>query len=135
MEYYVSTALSHDRGEGAEPGCGFLPLGVELKTVSEDPELVGLSDGLFTLPFLKQSKEDSTGLYASGFQVEDLASLQQKAGEGGQASPQSELQVADSDRNLIDLTIKDFGVAAEKPAIPSAISRFTPPTQTSVEFL
>ena len=44
----------------------------ELKTVSEDPELVRLSDGVFTLAYLKESKEDSIGLHASGFQIEDL---------------------------------------------------------------
>jgi catechol 2,3-dioxygenase-like lactoylglutathione lyase family enzyme len=86
----------------------------ELKTVSEDPELVRLSDGVFTLAFLKESKEDSTGLHASGFRVEDLGKVAQKSKKGGQASPQSEAQVADPDQNLIDLTTKDFGLAPEK---------------------
>ena len=90
----------------------------ELKTVSEDPELVRLSDGVFTLAFLKKSKEGSEGLYASGFQVEELESVQEKSEKGGQASPQSEAQVADSDHNLIDLTTKNFGVAAEKTRYP-----------------
>jgi catechol 2,3-dioxygenase-like lactoylglutathione lyase family enzyme len=90
----------------------------ELKTVSEDPELVRLSDGVFTLAFLKESKEGSEGLYASGFQVEELESVQEKSEKGGQASPQSEAQVADSDHNLIDLTTKNFGVAAEKTRYP-----------------
>ena len=90
----------------------------ELKTVSEDPELIRLSDGVFTLALLKERNEESTGLHASGFQVENLGSVQEKSGKGGQASPQSELQVADSDHNLIDLTTKDFGVAAEKTAYP-----------------
>jgi catechol 2,3-dioxygenase-like lactoylglutathione lyase family enzyme len=90
----------------------------ELKTVSEDPGLVRLSDGVFTLAFLKESKEDSQGLYASGFQVQELESVQQKSEKGGQASPQSESQVSDSDHNLIDLTTKDFGVAPEKTRYP-----------------
>jgi catechol 2,3-dioxygenase-like lactoylglutathione lyase family enzyme len=90
----------------------------ELKTVSEDPELVRLSDGVFTLAFLKKSKEGSQGLHASGFQVEELESVQQKSEKGGQASPQSEAQVADSDHNLIDLTTKNFGVAPEKTRYP-----------------
>jgi catechol 2,3-dioxygenase-like lactoylglutathione lyase family enzyme len=90
----------------------------ELKTVSEDPELVRLSDGVFTLAFLKESKKGSEGLHASGFQVEALESVQQKSAKGGQASPQSEAQVADSDHNLIDLTTKDFGVAPEKTRYP-----------------
>jgi catechol 2,3-dioxygenase-like lactoylglutathione lyase family enzyme len=90
----------------------------ELKTVSEDPELVRLSDGVFTLAFLKKSKEGSEGLHASGFQVEELESVQEKSEKGGQASPQSEAQVADSDHNLIDLTTKNFGVAAEKTRYP-----------------
>ena len=90
----------------------------ELKTVSEDPELVRLSDGVFTLAFLKESKEGSEGLHASGFQVEELESVQQKSEKGGQASPQSEAQVADSDHNLIDLTTKGFGVAPEKTRYP-----------------
>ena len=37
---------------------------------------------------------------------------------GGQASPQSEAQVADPDHNLIDLTTKDFGLAPEKTRYP-----------------
>lgn len=86
----------------------------ELKTISEDPELVRLSDGVFTLAFLKKSKEGSEGLHASEFQVEKLQSVQEKSEKGRQASPQSEAQVADSDHNLIDLTTKDFGVAPEK---------------------
>jgi catechol 2,3-dioxygenase-like lactoylglutathione lyase family enzyme len=90
----------------------------ELKTVSEDPELVRLSDGVFTLAFLKKSKEGSEGLHASGFQVEELESVQEKSKKGGQASPQSEVQVADSDHNLIDLTTKNFGVAPEKTRYP-----------------
>lgn len=90
----------------------------ELKTVTEDPELVRLSDGVFTLAFLKESKEDSTGLHASGFQVEDLGKVAQKSEKGGQASPQSEAQVADPDQNLIDLTTKDFGLAPEKTRYP-----------------
>ncbi len=90
----------------------------ELKTVSEDPELVRLSDGVFTLAFLKKSKEGSEGLHASGFQVEELESVQEKSEKGGPASPQSEAQVADSDHNLIDLTTKNFGVAPEKTRYP-----------------
>lgn len=90
----------------------------ELETVSEDPELVRLSDGVFTLAFLKKSKEGSEGLHASGFQVEELQSVQEKSEKGGQASPQSEAQVADSDHNLIDLTTKNFGVAPEKTRYP-----------------
>ena len=90
----------------------------ELKTVSDDPELVRLSDGVFTLALLKESKEDSTGLHASGFQVEDLGNVEQKSAKVGQASPQSEAQVADPDHNLIDLTTKDFGLAPEKTRYP-----------------
>lgn len=90
----------------------------ELKTVSEDPELVRLSDGVFTLAFLKESKEGSTGLHASGFQVEELESVRQKSEKGGLPSPQSEAQVADSDHNLIDLTTNGFGVAPEKTRYP-----------------
>jgi catechol 2,3-dioxygenase-like lactoylglutathione lyase family enzyme len=90
----------------------------ELKTVSQDPELVRLSDGVFTLAFLKESREDSTGLHASGFQVEDLGKVEQKSEKAGQASPQSEARVADPDHNLIDLTTKDFGLAPEKTRYP-----------------
>jgi catechol 2,3-dioxygenase-like lactoylglutathione lyase family enzyme len=103
-----------------EPGrvADFYRAVFELKTVSEDPELVRLSDGVFTLAFLKKSKEGSQGLHASGFQVEELESVQEKSEKGGQASPQSEAQVADSDHNLIDLTTKNFGVAPEKTRYP-----------------
>jgi catechol 2,3-dioxygenase-like lactoylglutathione lyase family enzyme len=90
----------------------------ELKTVAEDPELVRLSDGVFTLAFLKEGNEDATGLHASGFHVEDLGKVEQKSEIVGQASPQSEAQVADPDQNLIDLTTKDFGVAPEKTRYP-----------------
>jgi catechol 2,3-dioxygenase-like lactoylglutathione lyase family enzyme len=103
-----------------EPGrvADFYRAVFELKTVSEDPELVRLSDGVFTLAFLKKSKEGSEGLHASGFQVEELQSVHEKSEKGGQASPQSEAQVADSDHNLIDLTTKNFGVAPEKTRYP-----------------
>jgi catechol 2,3-dioxygenase-like lactoylglutathione lyase family enzyme len=99
----------------------------ELETVSEDPELVRLSDGVFTLAFLKKSKEGSEGLHASGFQVEELQSVQEKSEKGGQTSPQSEAQVADLDHNLIDLTTKNFGVAPEKTRYPIRhIALYTP---------
>ena len=115
---YVSATLSHDQSARAQPRADFYRSVFELKTVTEDPELVRLSDGVFTLAFLKESTEDSTGLHASGFQVEDLGKVAQKSEKGGQASPQSEAQVADPDQNLIDLTTKDFGLAPEKTRYP-----------------
>ena len=58
----------------------------ELKTVSEDAALVRLSDGVFTLALLKQQDEGSRGLYASGFEVENLEGVKEKVGKGGKAS-------------------------------------------------
>ena len=99
----------------------------ELKTVSEDPELVRLSDGVFTLAFLKESTEDSTGLHASGFQVEDLGKVEQKSEKGGRRRRKARL------RWLTLITIgsilrpKTSVWRPRKPAIRSGISRFTPP--------
>ena len=91
----------------------------ELKTVSEEPSLVRLSDGTFTLAFLKQPAEGAHGLYASGFQVEDLTGVKEKAGNGSQPSAShGQAQVADPDGNRIDLSAKSFGVAKEKTPFP-----------------
>lgn len=90
----------------------------ELKTVSEDPAMIRLSDGVFTLALLKERSEDDIGLHASGFEVDDLEGVRQKAEIGGLASPQSDVQVADPDHNLIDLTTKDFGVSPETSRFP-----------------
>lgn len=90
----------------------------ELKTVSQDPNLIRLSDSVFTLALLKEANPDGTGLHASGFEVDDIDGVKEKAEIGGQASPQSELQVADSDRNLIDVTSRSFGVTPEKTRYP-----------------
>ncbi|TMA07087.1 MAG: hypothetical protein E6J89_17095, partial [Deltaproteobacteria bacterium] len=44
----------------------------ELKTFSDEASLVRLSDGVFTLAFLKEQSESARGFYASGFQTEGL---------------------------------------------------------------
>lgn len=107
----------------------------ELKTVSEDAASVRLSDGVFSLALLQEPNEEATGLHASGFQVEDLESVRQKAAEGAAGSPQRELQVADPDRNLIDLTTGDFGVAPERTRFPIRhIALYTPDPQRLCEF-
>ncbi|OGQ84748.1 MAG: hypothetical protein A3F90_12440 [Deltaproteobacteria bacterium RIFCSPLOWO2_12_FULL_60_19] len=91
----------------------------DLKTVSEEPSLVRLSDGTFTLAFLKQPAEGARGLYATGFQVEDLNGVKEKAGKAGTASAShSQAQVADPDGNRIDLSANSFGVAPEKTPFP-----------------
>jgi predicted enzyme related to lactoylglutathione lyase len=91
----------------------------ELKTVSEDPSLIRLSDGVFTLAFLKGETEDARGFHASGFQVEDLDGVKGKAAKGTKAaSPHSEWQVADPDGNLIDLNRKGFGATPTKSTFP-----------------
>ena len=90
----------------------------ELNTVSEEPDLIRLSDGLFTLALLKEADEALTGIHASGFQVESLERVKQKAEKGGAPSPHSEFQVMDPDKNLIDLTTGDFGVSTIKTPFP-----------------
>ena len=90
----------------------------ELNTVSEDPELVRLSDGVFTLAFLKENKEGSMDSTPAAFKSKSWRAFSKNRKRVGQASPQSEAQVADSDHNLIDLTTKDFGVAPEKTRYP-----------------
>jgi len=90
----------------------------ELNTVSEEPNLIRLSDGLFTLALLKENDEALTGIHASGFQVESLESVKQKAEKGGAPSPHSEFQVMDPDKNLIDVTTRDFGVSTAKTPFP-----------------
>ncbi len=91
----------------------------ELKTVSEEASLVRLSDGVFTLALLKQQGEGSRGLYASGFQVENLDGVKEKVEKGTRASsPYSDWQVADPDGNLIDLAARSFGAAQEKSPFP-----------------
>jgi predicted enzyme related to lactoylglutathione lyase len=91
----------------------------ELKTVSEETSALRLSDGVFTLAFLKELDEGSRGFHASGFEVENLNGLKEKVREGSQASsPLSEWQVADPDGNLIDVTVKSFGAAKERGPFP-----------------
>jgi len=91
----------------------------ELKTVSEEASSVRLSDGVFTLALLKEHGEDSQGIHASGFQVEDLDGVKKKVDKGGQASfPYGEWRVSDPDGNSIDLTGKSFGAAREKSPFP-----------------
>jgi len=91
----------------------------DLKTVSEESSLVRLSDGTFTLAFLKQPAEGPLGFYATGFQVEDLSGVKEKAGKAGAPSAShGEAQVADPDGNRIDLSAKSFGVAPEKTPFP-----------------
>ncbi len=90
----------------------------ELKTVSEEPSLIRLSDGLFTLALLKENDEALTGIHASGFQVDSVDSVKQNAAKGGPGSPHSEFQVMDPDKNLIDLSARSFGSSAEKTPFP-----------------
>lgn len=91
----------------------------ELKTVSEDASLVRLSDGVFTLALLKEHGEGSQGLYAGGFEVENLEGVKEKVEKGVKAfSSYSEWRVADPDGNLIDLTARSFGAAPEKSPFP-----------------
>ena len=90
----------------------------ELKTVSEDGSLVRLSDGVFTLALLNEPGDGTRGLYASGFQVENLDGVKDKVERGDKASPHGEWQIADPDGNLIDLTAKGFGAAQEKSPFP-----------------
>jgi predicted enzyme related to lactoylglutathione lyase len=91
----------------------------ELNTVSESDPLVRLSDGVFTLALLKENSEGARGLHASGFEVEDIDGIKQKARNGDQGSgPYSEGRVADPDGNLIDLTRRSFGAAPEKTPFP-----------------
>lgn len=90
----------------------------ELKTVSEDGSLVRLSDGVFTLALLNEHGDGTRGLYASGFQVENLDGVKEKVERGGKASSHGEWQIADPDGNLIDLTAKGFGAAQEKSPFP-----------------
>jgi predicted enzyme related to lactoylglutathione lyase len=90
----------------------------ELSTVSEEPDLIRLSDGLFTLALLKEADDTRTGLHASGFQVDNLERVKQSAEKGGVPSPHSEFQVMDPDKNLIDVTTADFGVSTTKTPFP-----------------
>ncbi len=91
----------------------------ELKTVSEDASSVRLSDGVFTLALLKGNGEGKRGLHASGFEVESLDGVKQKAEKGSKSSsPFGEWQVADPDGNLVDVTGKKFGAAQAKSPFP-----------------
>lgn len=91
----------------------------ELKPISEEASLVRLSDGVFTLAFLKERGDGSQGLYASGFQVENLDDVKEKVEKGDEPSPlYSEWQVSHPDGNRIDLTARSFGAAEEKSPSP-----------------
>jgi hypothetical protein len=90
----------------------------ELKTVSEDAELIRLSDGIFRLALLKEADPERTGIHAGGFEVEDTDRVKANAESGGEPLPPSELQVADSDHNLIDVSTRSFAVPAEKSPYP-----------------
>ncbi len=91
----------------------------ELKTVSEDDSLVRLSDGVFTLALSKEQAGGLQGIYASGFQVENLDGVKEKVEKGAKSSsPYSDWQVADPDGNVIDLAGKSFGAVQEKSPFP-----------------
>ena len=90
----------------------------ELNTVSEESNLIRLSDGVFTLALLKEANETHAGLHASGFQIDNLDVVKRNADKGGAPSPHSELQVMDPDNNLIDVTTGDFGVSTTKTPFP-----------------
>ena len=91
----------------------------EVKTVSEDDSLIRLSDGVFTLGLLKGNGERKNGFDASGFRVEDLDGVKQKAArQESAAAPYSEARIADPDGNLIDVSRESFGASAEKSPFP-----------------
>src|ERR1043165_979239 len=91
----------------------------EVKTVSEDDSLMRLSDGVFTLGLFKGNGERKNGLNASGFRVEDLDGVKQKAArQESDAAPYSEARIADPDGNLIDLSRQSFGSSDEKSSFP-----------------
>ncbi|MGZ8532565.1 MAG: VOC family protein [Candidatus Binatia bacterium] len=90
----------------------------ELETVSEAPNSIGLSDGVFTLALLKENDGSLTGLHASGFLVDSLESVQLKAEKGGAPSPHGEFQVTDPDNNLIDISNRSFGTSTTKTPFP-----------------
>jgi predicted enzyme related to lactoylglutathione lyase len=91
----------------------------ELKTVAESDPLVRLSDGVFTLALLKEQDEIARGLHASGFEVQDVDVIKEKAQKSGKGSgPYSEGQVSDPDGNLVDLTRRSFGASPERTPYP-----------------
>jgi catechol 2,3-dioxygenase-like lactoylglutathione lyase family enzyme len=90
----------------------------ELETVSEGNDLIRLSDGVFTLALLKEPNESLTGIHATGFEVDDLESVKQKAEKGGTPSPHSEFQVMDPDKNVIDVSSRSFGASTKKTPFP-----------------
>jgi catechol 2,3-dioxygenase-like lactoylglutathione lyase family enzyme len=92
----------------------------EVKTVSEDDTLVRLSDGVFTLGLLKANGERRNGFDATGFRVEELAGIKEKAvrRENDAAAPYSEYRIADPDGNLIDLSRNGFGASTENSPYP-----------------
>jgi len=91
----------------------------ELKTVAESDQLVRLSDGVMTLALVKEEDESARGLHASGFEVQELDGVTEKAQKGGKGSgPYSEGQVADPDGNLVDFTRRSFGASQERTPFP-----------------
>jgi len=91
----------------------------ELKTVAESEALVRLSDGVMTLALVKEEDESARGLHASGFEVQDLDGIKEKAQKIGKGSgPYSEGQVADPDGNLIDLSRRSFGASLKRSPFP-----------------
>jgi len=107
----------------------------ELKTVSEEPSFIRLSDGLITLALLKENDEALTGIHASGFEVESVDDIKRKAEKGGRASPHSEFQVMDPDKNLIDLSGGSFGSSTERTPFPIRhLALFTADPRRLAEF-
>jgi catechol 2,3-dioxygenase-like lactoylglutathione lyase family enzyme len=91
----------------------------EVKTVSEDDSLIRLSDGVFTLGLLKANGERRNGFDATGFRVEDLDGVKDKASRKEKSTaPYSECRIADPDGNFIDLSRQSFGASTEKSPFP-----------------
>jgi catechol 2,3-dioxygenase-like lactoylglutathione lyase family enzyme len=101
----------------------------ELSTVSEEGTNVVLSDGVFSLAFMKGSDNARPGLHATRFRVEDLRALREKIEReiGKQASFGGEGELSDPDGNRAELTEEEMGAACDPTPFPIRhIAIYTP---------
>jgi catechol 2,3-dioxygenase-like lactoylglutathione lyase family enzyme len=99
----------------------------ELSTVAKDGSDIALSDGVFTLAFIKSSDHAPPGLHAACFQAEDLRAL--RGGIPGEIGEQGSLRSAlfDPDGNRVEFTEREIAVASKPGPFPIRhIAIYTP---------
>ena len=96
----------------------FYTTAFDMRVIYGRPRSTHLSDGDFNLAIVDQEADLKAGLYALGFDIDDMEDLQgslKKAGASSDPQPMpkdhdAEYRVLDSDGNLLDLSMHGWCV-------------------------